>query len=86
MKLTDAYLAAEYTKKLKELDTKLDRLKIMLNNYHKLNIGELMMRTTNNTFYQLSIEDGDVLHEVIRAAIKEYKDRRNELLEKISQL
>lgn len=86
MKLTDAYLAADYIRQLKELDIKLDRLNNMLISYHKGNIGELMLQTTSNTVYQLSIEDGDVMHEVIGAAIKEYKDRRDTLLEKISEL
>ena len=86
MKLTGAYLAADYIRQLKELDIKLDRLNNMLINYHKDNIGELMLQTTSNTVYQLSIEDGDVMYEVIGAAIKEYKDRRDKLLEKISEL
>lgn len=86
MKLTDAYLAADYTKKLKELDTKLGRLTEMLNNYQIFNGGELIFQTTKNMNYRLSIEHRDVMYELISAAIKEYKDRRDEIIEKISEL
>lgn len=48
MKLTDAYLAADYIRQLKELDIKIDRLNNMLISYHKGNIGELMLQTTSN--------------------------------------